>query len=188
MIESGSEGYLDKLVIKYIVQNIGLELIEFAEEQERPKIFLDSLGWGQKKGYIEDTLNSYLSGLLQTGDVYVFTPDDSFKYQIDERGAQSVGIRERRDSKSTFNDALNDIITKAKEKKAAKQSATANVLFFDQASKGKFGKRLNLISMDERLGTGGYSVEPHQLSVYKQQEGKQKEKLFDVTLFKYTIK
>ena len=83
---------------------------------------------------------------------------------------------------------MDDIITKAKENKDAKQPASANVLFFDRASRNKFEARLNLKSIDERLGTGGYSMEPYQLSVYKQQEGKQKERLFDITLFKYTIK
>src|SRR3989338_1705660 len=84
---------LDQLIVKYVIQNTGLGILADAPEQERARIFLDRVGWGQKKDYIEGTLNAYLSEKLSDGVLYVFTPEDGFKYQNCQNKIESSGLR-----------------------------------------------------------------------------------------------
>ena len=142
MTESANNGYLDKLVIKYIIQNIGLEILAGAPEQERPRIFLDKIGWVQKKDYIEDTLNAFLPVALPNGGIYVFTPDDSFKYERINGSVSNVGIRSSRDLSSTFYDALHDILKLAEANRSKGKLTLAPVLFFDNASRDRFETEL----------------------------------------------
>ena len=146
MVESANAGHLDQLVIKYVIQNVGLEILESAPEQDRSAIFLSRIGWGQKKDYIEDTLNSYLSESLrvnQVSDVYVFTHDDSFKYQKNNGGVSNIGIGNSRRSGPTFSDVLEDILKSVERDMHIGKFPLANILFFDDASKKKFEKELN---------------------------------------------
>ena len=142
MESATNEGYLNQLVIKYILQNTGLEILASAPEQERPAIFLDSIGWGQKKDYIEDTLTSYLADSLPKGNIYVFTPDDSFKYAKVNASITNVGIRSVKDV-ATFNDALREIVELADANRGFGKQTIAQILFFDNDSKDKFEKELN---------------------------------------------
>lgn len=186
MTESMNERYLDQLVIKYILQNIGLTILEETLEQERPKIFLDRIGWDQKKHYFEDTLNAYLTDKLPKGNVYVFSPEDSFKYKNNAQGVENMGIGKSRDGDSTFNDALDDILEIAIKNKADGLPTSANVMFFDRASKDKFETELRR-GINGKLMGSNYSSESQQITGYGQPEGNIKVKLFEVTLYQYTI-
>ncbi|MBS3105089.1 hypothetical protein J4234_02435 [Candidatus Woesearchaeota archaeon] len=143
MTETEKSEYLDRLVLTYLHQNNQLTILEIAPEQERPKIFLENIGWGQQKDYIEDALNAYLSTSsppLPEGKFYVFTPTDSFTYnstttRIDHASAR-IG------DSSTFSEALNEILKQAKEDAAQGRGTLTRILFFDEASKSNFERSL----------------------------------------------
>jgi len=143
MTEIGKSEYLDRLVLTYLRQNNPLNVLEEAPEQERPKIFLKRIGWGQQKDYIEDALNAYLSTAsphLPEGNVYVFTPNDSFRYNKGSGRITYAGARSG--DGSTFNEALNEILKQAGEDITHGEETPARILFFDEASKSKFEMEL----------------------------------------------
>ena len=144
-METSNEQYLDRLVIKYIVLNIGLEILQESPEEERPRVFLERVGWNQKKDYIEDTLNSHLSGNLQKlpeGDLYVFTPEDGFKYQKHQNIIRSVGLNINGEDDGVFTATLKEVISLIERQQSTGMPALAPVLFFDKASKETFEKGL----------------------------------------------
>lgn len=130
-------GYLNQLILTYLHQNNPLGILEEAPEKDRPGIFLDRMGWGQQKDYIEGTLNAYLSDKLPPV-VYVFTPNDSFKYRKTDSRVENEGIRSRRDEKSTFEDAVKDFMEQVGQSLSAGKESIANMFFFDKASRDNF--------------------------------------------------
>jgi hypothetical protein len=54
------KNYLDWLIVTYITQNVGEHVLEreAGDKREKPAIFLERLGWGVRKDYIEDALNA----------------------------------------------------------------------------------------------------------------------------------
>ena len=144
-METSNEQYLDRLVIKYIVLNIGLEILQESPEEERSRVFLDRIGWNQKKDYIEDTLNSHLSGNLQkllVGELYVFTPEDGFKYQKHQNIIRSVGLNVTGEDDGVFTATLKEVISLIERQQTAGKPVLAPVLFFDKTSKETFEKSL----------------------------------------------
>jgi hypothetical protein len=178
MESATNEGYLNQLVIKYILQNTGLEILASAPEQERPAIFLDSIGWGQKKDYIEDTLNSYLADSLPKGNIYVFTPDDSFKYANVNASITNVGIRSTKDV-ATFNDALREIVELADANMGFGKQTIAQILFFDNISRRRFERELKGRLPEKVRGKEPYSIKLQSLNVPN---------YGTITLHQYTIK
>ena len=146
MTEAINKGYLDKLVIKYIIQNIGLEILASVPETERPAIFLKRIGWGQKKDYIEDTINSYLaeSLLLKLAEshLYAFAPEDGFKYEKHLNGVRSIGLDVDGEGNKTFTTTLRDILGMIEKGRNTGKEVLAPVLFFDKASQEAFEKSL----------------------------------------------
>ena len=148
--------YLDQLVVKYVVQNIGLDILADAPEGERPRIFLDRIGWGQKKDYLEDALNSYVSEKLPDGTFYVFTPEDGFKYEKRQKGIESSGLRIEAEENTTFIATINDILNISETKRSTGEAASVPLLFFNKDSKEAFERNLQRLerqvafSVDER--------------------------------------
>jgi|GEM_PF-6342420 hypothetical protein len=143
MVETEKNAYLDRLVLAYLHQNNPLKILEEAPKQKRPKIFLENIGGGQQKDYIEDALNAYLttsSPALPEGKVYVFTPTDSFRYDSAGGRVNHAGFRDGKAYGATFNEALNEIIEDANAgiSYEEERSTHTNMLFFNPASLKKF--------------------------------------------------
>ena len=142
---------------------------------------------GQKKDYIEDTLNAYLSDILPKDKFYVFTPEDSFKYENVNGRIMNVGIRSSKDV-ATFNDALRDIVELADADRSLGRQTIAQILFFDKVSRDKFEEALKR-RLKEKSGTLprkgsekkeiSYSIASQQLNVPNYGV---------ISLYKYTIK
>lgn len=144
MTEAEKSEYLDRLVLTYLHQNNPLTILEAAPDQERPKIFLERIGWGQQKDYTEDALNAYLttsSPPLPQGQIYVFTPIDSFRYDSTMGRVTHAGVRNGSSDDST-NDALNEILEQLEAKTGEIKTTLAHILFFDEKSLKKFENAL----------------------------------------------
>lgn len=174
MAEQVKQGYLDDLVLTFLHQNNPLEILENAALDTKSKVFLERIGWGQQKDYFEDALAAYLSSELNDslgtgGFFYVCTPTDSFKYQVNGRNIKYIGIWESSQGSSTFNDSLHDILKNLAQKIPCNEPFSANVMFYDEASKKKFESELkkNIHRLNDSLGRamGSSSIKPQQLEI-----------------------
>lgn len=176
MTETERSEYLDRLVLTYLHQNNQLTILETAPEQERPKIFLENIGWVQQKDYIEDALKVYLSTSsppLPQGYVYVFTPNDGFKYSNNRGRITHTGMSNG-SAASAFSEALDEIVDQAEANAKIGTGTVSNILFFNESSLRKFENELreklekkarNLSKKTQSQIGFSYSAKPGDLNV-----------------------
>ena len=128
---TGNGGYLDRLVISYIIQSTGYDVLQDVPDEQRKAAFLARLSREQQSSYIEDTLRVTLFESIPGGYVYVVLPDDCFKY---EKTSGNVIYRRAQSSngKSPPLYALEEI------EKEIGASGGAAVLFYNQRTKEWF--------------------------------------------------
>ena len=140
-MEDSQEIFLDDLVM----ETVNLEEVGNGPKDIKSALFLEKIGYAQKREYILDALKQKLpaGSRLPEGVFFVFTPNDGFIYRKSGDVIEDPGFFDINLGNGSLQEALDVIGYSARKRRAEGNRTELKALFYNHESKLKFERLLH---------------------------------------------